>query len=74
MIKFQCSLYCCRIHLHIQTSSVESDTFCMHLVPELTENGTVLPKHVGIMKDHNFKCVCNLCIKVVLQVNIMQKA
>jgi hypothetical protein len=33
---------------------------------ELPEDGTDVPKHVGVVKDHTFKCVCNLCIKLVL--------
>jgi len=33
---------------------------------ELPEDGTYVPKHVGVVKDHTIKCVCNLCIKLVL--------
>jgi len=33
-----------------------------------------VPKHVGAVKHHVVKCVCNLCIKLVLEVNIKQSA
>ena len=33
---------------------------------ELPENGTDVPKHLGVLKDHTFKCVCDVCIELVL--------
>ena len=36
---------------------------------ELPENSTDVPKHVGLLKDHTFGYVCNLCIDLVLQMN-----
>ena len=36
------------------------------LVYELPENGTDVPKHVGVVKGHTYKCVCNLYINLVL--------
>jgi hypothetical protein len=30
------------------------------------EGGTDVPKDVGVVKDHAFECVCNLCINLVL--------
>ena len=33
---------------------------------ELPEDGTDVPKHVGVVKDYTFKCVCNLFIMLVL--------
>ena len=32
------------------------------LVYELSEDGTDVPKHVGIVKNHTFKCICISCI------------
>jgi hypothetical protein len=37
-----------------------------HALYKLPEDGTDVPKHVVLVKDHTFKCVCNLCIKVIL--------
>jgi len=33
---------------------------------ELPEDGTDVPKYVGVVKVRNLKCVCNLCINLVL--------
>jgi hypothetical protein len=38
----------------------------LSLVYESPEEGTDLPKHVGVVKDHAFKCVCSLYINLVL--------
>ena len=35
------------------------------LVYELSEDSTHVPKHVGVVKDHTFQRVCNLCVKFV---------
>jgi len=32
----------------------------------LSEDGTDVPKHVGMVKDHTFRYVCNLCICLFL--------
>jgi hypothetical protein len=32
---------------------------------ELSEDGTDVPKHVGVVIDHTFQRVCNVCVKVV---------
>jgi hypothetical protein len=34
----------------------------LNLVYELTEDGTCLAKHVGVVEDHIFRNVCNLCL------------
>jgi hypothetical protein len=41
-------------------------TAILSLVYERPEEGTYLPKHVGIVKDHAVKCVCSLYINLVL--------
>jgi hypothetical protein len=41
----------------------------LNLLYELPEDGTDMPKHVGVVKDHNFKCVCGVCTELVLQRN-----
>jgi len=35
-------------------------------VYEVAEDDTDVPKHVGVVKDFTFKCVCNLRIELVL--------
>ena len=37
-----------------------------NLVYKLPEDDIDVPKHVGAVKHHAVKCVCNLCIKLVL--------
>jgi hypothetical protein len=37
----------------------------LNLVYELSEDGTDMPKHVGELKYHIFKRVCNLCTVLV---------
>lgn len=36
------------------------------LVYERPEEGSDLPKHVGVVKDHAVKCVCSLYFNLVL--------
>jgi len=48
-----------------------ADVICLqpadfNLVYKLPEDGTDVPKYVGAVKHHAVKCVCNLCIKLVL--------
>jgi len=38
----------------------------LNLVYELPEDGTDMPKHVSVVRDHTFRYVSNLCIKLVL--------
>ena len=38
----------------------------LSLVYERPEEGTDLPKHVGVVKDHAVKSVCSLYISLVL--------
>jgi len=38
----------------------------LNLVHELPEDGTDVPKHVSVVRDHTFRYVSNLCIKLVL--------
>jgi len=33
---------------------------------ELPEDVTDVLKHIGVVKDHTFKCVCNMCTELVL--------
>jgi len=43
-------------------------------VYELTEDGTDMPKCVGVVIDHTFMYNCNLCIDLVLYMSIKQNA
>jgi hypothetical protein len=45
-----------------------------NLMYKLPEDDTDVPKHVGAVKHHAVKCVCSLCIKLVLEKNIKQSA
>jgi hypothetical protein len=38
----------------------------LNLVYRPTKDGTDVPKHVGVAKDHTFMYVCNLCINLAL--------
>jgi hypothetical protein len=38
----------------------------LNLKYKLLENCIYVPKHVGIARDHNFVCVCNLNVDLVL--------
>jgi hypothetical protein len=38
----------------------------LNLVYEVPEDGTDMPKHVGVVKDNTFNCICRMCIKLVL--------
>jgi hypothetical protein len=38
-------------------------------VYELPEDGTDVPKHVVVFKDHTLVHVCNLCVDLVLRIN-----
>jgi hypothetical protein len=62
--------------LHVMNTA---DVICFqpaefNLAYKLPEDGTDVPKHVGAVKHHVVKCVCNLCIKFVLEMNIKQSA
>jgi hypothetical protein len=51
-----------RTHTHTHT---HTHTEVRNVVYELPEGGVDVPQHVGVVKDGTFKCVCNLCIKLV---------
>jgi hypothetical protein len=56
------------------TTTTSSGKPVLNLVCEIPEHGTDVPKHVAVLKDHIFKFVCNLYIKLVLQMNINKNA
>jgi len=35
-------------------------------VYEFPENGTKMPKHLGVVEDRTVQRVCNLCVNLVL--------
>jgi len=41
-------------------------------VYELPEDGTGVSKHVGVLKDHTFRCVCNLCADFIVQITFFR--
>ena len=53
-------------HVHVVVCHVVCVLYCqvqvLNLVYELTEDDKHLPKHVGVVEDHIFKYVCNLCL------------
>jgi hypothetical protein len=57
------------------TTTTTTTTTCfgetvLNSVYEIPDDGTDVSKHVGVLKDHIFRIVCNLCIKLDLQMNI----
>jgi hypothetical protein len=55
------------IHLWKQYNAHVTNTFKKY---QIREDDTDVAKYVGVVRDLTFKCVCNLCIKLVLQVNV----
>jgi len=43
-------------------------------VYQLPDDGTDVPEYVGVVNTHNFKCVINFCLKLVLYMNIKRNA
>jgi hypothetical protein len=75
MLKFSVN-YRCLIFVSIQMSSVVFDQLwlcpCVTCCVVCVEDGTDVPKHVGVVKERTLRHVCNLGIDLVLQVNVKQ--